>query len=75
MNKLSDALRIAKLYSQRWGCEEGIRFLKQALSIEDIRVQSYRAFRQLIILAHLSALPYGIVCEICNGGKKSCTAG
>jgi len=56
INKLSEALRIAKLYSQRWGCEEGIRFLKQALSIEDIRVQSYRAFKQLIILAHLSAI-------------------
>jgi transposase len=36
---------MAKLYGQRWECEEGIRFLKQALSIEDIRVQSYRAFR------------------------------
>ena len=56
ITKLSDALRIAKLYGRRWGCEEGIRFLKQALSIEDIRVQSYHAFQQLIVLAHLSII-------------------
>jgi hypothetical protein len=56
ITKLSDALRIAKLYGRRWGCEEGIRFLKQALSIEDIRVQSYHAFQQMIILAHLSVI-------------------
>lgn len=56
ITKLSDALRIAKLYDRRWRCEEGIRFLKQALSIEDIRVQSYHAFQQLIVLAHLSII-------------------
>ena len=56
ITKLSDALRIAKLYGLRWGCEEGIRFLKQALSIEDIRVQSYHAFQQLIVLVHLSVI-------------------
>lgn len=56
ITSLTEALRIAKLYGRRWGCEEGIRFLKQALSIEDIRVQSYHAFQQLIVLTQLSLI-------------------
>jgi len=56
INNLTECLNVAKLYGKRWGCEEGIRFLKQALGIEDIRVQTYAAFRRMIFLAQISAM-------------------
>ncbi len=66
IRKLRDALAIAKLYGKRWGCEEGIRFVKQALALEDIRVQSYKAFQQLVVLIQISIR----VCKYdCVNGK------
>ena len=48
INSLTECLRIAKLYSRRWGCEEEIRFMKQSFDLEDVRMQSYISIQRLV---------------------------
>ena len=48
----SHAQWIADIYLTRWKCEEAYRFLKQAYHLEDVRVRSYTALRNLYVLAH-----------------------
>lgn len=43
---------IMEIYLTRWKCEEAYRFLKQAYGVEDVRVRSYTALRNLYVLAH-----------------------
>jgi len=48
----SHAQWIADIYLTRWKCEEAYRFLKQAYHLEDVRVRSYTALRNVYVLAH-----------------------
>jgi len=43
---------VADLYLTRWKCEEAYRFLKQSYQLEDVRVRSYVALRNLFVLVH-----------------------
>ena len=43
---------IADLYLTRWKCEEAYRFLRQSYALEDVRVRSYVALRNLFALVH-----------------------
>jgi len=43
---------ILEVYLTRWKVEESYRFLKQAYRLEDVRVRSYVALRNIYALAH-----------------------
>jgi len=43
---------IAEIYLTRWKCEEAYRFLKQNYHLEDVRVRSYTALRNIYALVH-----------------------
>jgi len=44
------AVWIADVYLTRWKCEEAYRFVKQAYRLEDVRVRSYVALRNMYAL-------------------------
>jgi len=44
------AVWIADIYLTRWKCEEAYRFTKQAYRLEDVRVRSYVAIRNVYAL-------------------------
>ena len=43
---------IADIYLTRWKCEEAYRFIKQSYHLEDVRVRSYIALRNIYALVH-----------------------
>jgi len=43
-------MRILEIYLTRWKCEESYRFIKQAYNLEDVRVLSYTALRNMMAL-------------------------
>jgi hypothetical protein len=43
---------IAEIYLTRWKCEEAYRFIKQSDHLEDVRVRSYTALRNVYALVH-----------------------
>ena len=43
---------IAEIYLTRWKCEEAYRFIKQSYHLEDVRVRSYTALRNVYALVH-----------------------
>jgi len=43
---------IADVYLTRWKCEETYRFVKQSYNLEDVRVRSYTALRNMYALVH-----------------------
>lgn len=43
---------IADIYLTRWKCEEAYRFIKQSYHLEDVRVRSYIALRNVYALVH-----------------------
>jgi hypothetical protein len=43
-------MRILEIYLTRWKCEESYRFIKQAYNLEDVRVLSYTALRNMMVL-------------------------
>ena len=45
-----DATFVADAYLTRWKCEEAYRFVKQAYRLEDVRVRSYVALRNVYAL-------------------------
>ncbi len=54
--KLSKAVyRVIEIYLTRWKCEECYRYIKQAYNLEDLRVRSYRAVRNLTVMVHAIA--------------------
>jgi hypothetical protein len=57
--------RILEIYLTRWKCDESYRFIKQSYNLEDIRVLSYTALRNMIVL--VQAVFYFISVEL---GKK-----
>ena len=42
--------RIVEIYLTRWKCEESFRYIKQSYNLEDIRVRSYTAIRNMVVL-------------------------
>ena len=58
-------IRILEIYLTRWKCEESYRFIKQAYNLEDVRVMSYRALRNMVVL--VQAVFYFVSVEL---GKK-----
>ena len=58
VNSEHGALRLVRAYLRRWGVEEGIRLLKQKVSLEDFRVRSMVSICRLALMAMLS---YGYV--------------
>ena len=43
-------MRILEIYLTRWKCEESYRFIKQSYNLEDVRVLSYTALRNIMDL-------------------------
>ena len=58
-------IRILEIYLTRWKCEESYRFIKQAYNLEEVRVISYRALRNMVVL--VQAVFYFVSVEL---GKK-----
>ena len=49
------AYRILEIYLTRWKCDECFRYIKQAYNLEDLRVRSYNAIRNLVAIVHAIA--------------------
>ena len=43
---------ILEIYLTRWKCEESFRFLKNEYNLEDVRVRSYVAVRNIVVILH-----------------------
>jgi len=41
---------IVEIYLTRWKCDESFRYIKQSYNLEDLRVRSYTAIRNLVVL-------------------------
>ena len=63
--KSKGIMRILEIYLTRWKCEESYRFIKQAYNLEDVRVLSYTALRNIMVL--VQAVFYFVSAEL---GKK-----
>jgi hypothetical protein len=63
--KSQGVIRILEIYLTRWKCEESYRFIKQAYNLEDVRVLSYTALRNMMVL--VQAVFYFVSVEL---GKK-----
>lgn len=48
--------RIIEINLTRWKCDESFRYIKQCYNIEDIRMRSYIAIRNTVVL--ILAVPY-----------------
>ncbi len=46
---------ILEIYLTRWKCEEVYRYIKQSYNLEDIRVRSYIAIRNIVVLVNAIA--------------------
>jgi len=44
--------QIVEIYLTRWKCDESFRYIKQSYNLEDLRVRSYTAIRNLVVLVH-----------------------
>jgi len=42
--------QIVEIYLTRWKCDESFRYIKQSYNLEDLRVRSYTAIRNLVVL-------------------------
>jgi hypothetical protein len=60
--KLQEGMRILEIYLTRWKCEESYRFIKQAYNLEDVRVLSYTALRNIVVL--VQAVFYFVSAEL-----------
>jgi hypothetical protein len=60
--KSERVMRILEIYLTRWKCEESYRFIKQAYNLEDVRVLSYTALRNLMVL--VQAVFYFVSAEL-----------
>ena len=53
---------VLEIYLTRWKCEESFRFLKNEYNLEDVRVRSYVAIRNIVTI--LQAVFYFISVEL-----------
>jgi hypothetical protein len=65
--KSNEVIRILEIYLTRWKCEESYRFIKQAYNLEDVRVLSYTALRNMMVL--VQAVFYFVSAELCKNLK------
>ena len=63
VENVKDAKHIMRLYIRRWECEEGIRFLKNQVSLEKIRTFKWFAICRLVLLAVLVMIYLGWLVE------------
>lgn len=61
---------IIKKYSQRWSCEEALRFVKQAWALEDVRVQGYHAIQRIMEFCMVCYTFVGVFIERCSTQQK-----
>lgn len=61
-NTNKTATEVLEIYLTRWKCEESFRFLKNEYNLEDVRVRSYVAIRNVVAILH--AVFYFISVEI-----------
>jgi hypothetical protein len=47
--------KIVEIYLTRWKCDECYRYIKQSYNLEDVRVRSYTAIRNVTVLVHAIA--------------------
>jgi hypothetical protein len=50
IHKKESIWRIVEYYLVRWKCDESYRYIKQSYNLEDIRVRSYTAIRNTVVL-------------------------
>ena len=60
--KSQGVMGILEIYLTRWKCEESYRFIKQAYNLEDVRVLSYTALRNMRVL--VQAVFYFVSAEL-----------
>jgi len=51
---LQQAQGVLEYYRLRWGCEQGVQFLKSGLNLERIGLRRYESFERLLFLATLA---------------------
>jgi len=56
---------IIQIYLTRWKCDECFRYIKQSYNLEDLRVRSYKAIRNITAMVH--AIAY--FCSVYMGMK------
>ena len=56
---------IIQIYLTRWKCDECFRYIKQSYNLEDLRVRSYIAIRNITVMVH--AIAY--FCSVYMGMK------
>lgn len=61
-NTEKSGVEILEIYLTRWKCEESFRFLKNEYNLEDVRVRSYIAIRNTVVILH--AIFYFLSVEI-----------
>ena len=66
---LGEVVAFADVYLTRWKCEEAYRFVKQAYRLEDVRVRSYVALRNMY--AFVTAVLYFVSVVIGAKAKLS----
>lgn len=52
VNTPNAVYRIIETYLTRWKCDECYRYIKQSYNLEDIRVRSYNAIRNITAIVH-----------------------
>lgn len=55
LNNAQSEYKIVEIYLTRWKCDECYRYIKQSYNLEDIRVRSYIAIRNLTVIIHAIA--------------------
>jgi hypothetical protein len=55
LNEFQSVWRILEIYLTRWKCDECYRYIKQSYNLEDLRVQSYNAVRNIVVLVNAIA--------------------
>jgi Transposase DDE domain len=62
-----DAGRVVDIYLERWGIEEGNRFVKQGFDLEDVRALTWTGLKRMVQLVHLA---YAFLALLVHGPRK-----
>jgi Transposase DDE domain len=55
VNEATSTYKLVEIYLTRWKCDECFRYIKQSYNLEDIRVRSYIAIRNMLVIVHAIA--------------------
>lgn len=50
-----EVFKVVEIYLTRWKCDECFRYIKQSYNLEDIRVRTYNAIRNITAIVHAIA--------------------